>query len=385
MVKLIAVLTLAVIFSLTLNIKVHSRNVIAKVIKDPKPNMVEKEYVELEKLKSISEDLGNGEYLFSPSSLTLGSDDRLYVYDGAQDKIFIFNKELQVLKSFGRKGSGPGEFLGNNLLKMGCYIRMGRDGKLYVYDRFAKKILIFSKEGEYIRDIRFPSWKFYDRFDKPPVDFRGEIFIPVIEEGDISLFNKNFSKIMKLTNEEENLTFLLYGKNLHPKIKIRQKNWLLDITIDSRLLVYFYFSSTLYVVKNEKVQNKFVVRPTDALADYKKRYALLRKKDKTINSSRAGVKMLGPSMLIFFTSFFVDEDDKDVFYLQYPLNETKGIFPLYRLNLAGELMRVFYIEKDKNYIFFPEFQSVKNKIFYSIDDESEGKKVSIYKIKGVKQ
>lgn len=83
-----------------------------EAIKNPKPNMVEKNYVALKKIKTLGVDLGNGEYLFQPFSLAADKDS-IYVYDLLQAKIFKFDLDLKfVKKSFGKVGTRPGEFGG---------------------------------------------------------------------------------------------------------------------------------------------------------------------------------------------------------------------------------------------------------------------------------
>ena len=69
---------ITIIFLLS-SINVYSSDI--KIIKNPKPNMVESNYVQLKKIKTVSADLGRDEFLFNPVSITIDSNCNLFVYD----------------------------------------------------------------------------------------------------------------------------------------------------------------------------------------------------------------------------------------------------------------------------------------------------------------
>ena len=45
-----------------------------------------------------------------------------------------------------------------------------------------------------------------------------------------------------------------------------------------------------------------------------------------------------------FFELFVDEDDDNMFYLQFGENKERGINALYKLSLNGELIKILYVE-----------------------------------------
>lgn len=130
----------------------------AKVIENPKPNLVEKEYRKLTRVGEIPEELGNGEYLFAAHSVAMDKTGTLFIYDNRQAKIYKFDNNLKFLKSFGEKGKGPGEFSGAGLAHM-VYLSVGLDGNLYANDCRAFKVMVFSTEGKYLRDIKYADFK----------------------------------------------------------------------------------------------------------------------------------------------------------------------------------------------------------------------------------
>ena len=81
-----------------------------KVIKNPKPNIIEteKQYVQLEKIKTIDANLENGINIFKPFSISLSNDpDNVYIYDKIQSLSLIFILLMFVLPfAFGIKKPG---------------------------------------------------------------------------------------------------------------------------------------------------------------------------------------------------------------------------------------------------------------------------------------
>jgi hypothetical protein len=66
--------------------------------------------------------------LSQPSDVAVSNDGRIYIVDGVNSKIRIFNQNGQPLAAFGKAGSGNGEF--NNPLG----IDIGRSGRVYIAD-----------------------------------------------------------------------------------------------------------------------------------------------------------------------------------------------------------------------------------------------------------
>lgn len=78
-----------------------------------------------------------------PSDVALGSDDRIYVVDGGNQRVVVFDRNGKYLLSFGRKGSAEGQFKDP--------VGIGTDGKgrVYVADTGNHRIQVFSAEGHF--------------------------------------------------------------------------------------------------------------------------------------------------------------------------------------------------------------------------------------------
>ena len=86
---------------------------------------------------------GDGD-LYWPSSITLDSNDNVYIADDWLNRISIFDKDGGFLDKWGVAGSGDGE------LDKPARIRFDKDDKLYVVDSGNNRIQKFTKDGKFL-------------------------------------------------------------------------------------------------------------------------------------------------------------------------------------------------------------------------------------------
>jgi DNA-binding beta-propeller fold protein YncE len=91
--------------------------------------------------------------LSQPSDVAVSNDGRIYIVDGVNNKIRIFNQNGQPLAAFGKAGSGNGEF--NNPLG----IDIGRSGRVYIADSGNHRVQVFDSDANFITDIKLPQKK----------------------------------------------------------------------------------------------------------------------------------------------------------------------------------------------------------------------------------
>jgi DNA-binding beta-propeller fold protein YncE len=89
--------------------------------------------------------------LNAPSDVSVSKDHRIYVVDGANNKIRIFDKNGKYLSSFGKEGSQNGEF------KFPLGIDIDNSGKVYIADSGNHRLQIFNPDGKFIAKIILPS------------------------------------------------------------------------------------------------------------------------------------------------------------------------------------------------------------------------------------
>jgi hypothetical protein len=86
-------------------------------------------------------------------SFDVDSDGSIYFMNSTARQNFIFEFDINgnFLRSFGRRGQGPGELQSCN------YPRIYGDDKLAVSDAMSKKLLLFEKDGSLFKEISLGS------------------------------------------------------------------------------------------------------------------------------------------------------------------------------------------------------------------------------------
>lgn len=100
---------------------------------------------------SIGDAPGERQDLFRIDDATVAPDGRVVLLDGGDLEIRVYSARGEFLSAIGRKGAGPGEFMGPTTM------RVTEDGRLLVYDRVARRLTTFGpdEEVEVTRPIRY--------------------------------------------------------------------------------------------------------------------------------------------------------------------------------------------------------------------------------------
>src|SRR5436190_5154077 len=111
---------------------------------------------------------GDGPDTFNqPSAVVVAPNGDIFVADGhlgdnSNERIVKFSKDGKFIKTWGKRGTGPGEFDGPHA------IAMDSRGRLFVADRSNNRIQIFDQDGKFFEEWKQfgrPSGIFIDRSD----------------------------------------------------------------------------------------------------------------------------------------------------------------------------------------------------------------------------
>jgi hypothetical protein len=117
------------------------------VVKNPKEPMYEENVFSLEEELSIGEAEGREEYMFSQiRSMAVDDVGRIYVLDARESQVKVFDQNGTYIRSIGKRGQGPGEFI------TPLSISITGQNELVV-DDFRSRLVIFSLEGEFKKNI----------------------------------------------------------------------------------------------------------------------------------------------------------------------------------------------------------------------------------------
>jgi len=109
------------------------------------------------RLRSVTEELriqpdAEDTTLFGETrDFEVGRDGRLYVYDAASHRIFVFGPDGAHRRTIGRQGAGPGEFNQNNGLQL------LPDGRLAQLDSRNARVSFFTAEGDFLESWVIPA------------------------------------------------------------------------------------------------------------------------------------------------------------------------------------------------------------------------------------
>ena len=295
-------------------------------IKDPKPTHVEKNYIDLVKVHTISPDIDDKNFMGRPMELVVDSKGKIFVYDNIVNRLFIFDKNFKFLRRILNIGEGPGEIKKG---RSGKHIYMAPDDRLYVSDFFSRKMILFANNGDYIKDIKMPLFQVKETY--PVVDQKNNYyFLQTSGNSLIDVLNSNFEKMYSLIDRKEMLRFIV----MKPDDDIKYfslpgtRSVRYDILSNDGLIVYLTQPSTAFIFEKDKLVKRFDIHPKTAIELYKKRLDILLKTHKKNTYSW------------LFNYLFLDKDDEKFFYTGTIYDEEKGCI-LYKFDLPGNLVAVY--------------------------------------------
>jgi len=119
--------------------------------------------------------LGNWQFVIklsemqSPCAVAVDNSEKVYIADSMDSKIRIFDKSGHLLKTFGGKGTGRGEFT-----SIPNGIAIGAQNKIYVADTDGYRIQVFDENGHYLT--------FFGKYGNKPGEFRSPYSLAIHEE-----------------------------------------------------------------------------------------------------------------------------------------------------------------------------------------------------------
>jgi DNA-binding beta-propeller fold protein YncE len=133
-------------------------------------------------------------YPFSrPVGLAIGQQDRLYVADGGNHRIQVFDSTGQFLMTWGEEGSGKGQFKFSHAGDTDGGMAVDAQGNVYVADSYNFRIQKFTSDGEFLA-----AWGSKgdgdSQFRRPydlAIDSQGNIYVIDDYRNDIQKFDSN--------------------------------------------------------------------------------------------------------------------------------------------------------------------------------------------------
>lgn len=337
------------------------------LLKNIKPTHIESvdKYVPLELVKVIEDEIDDENFFAKPMTVVPGDDGSFFVYDMLLLKIFKFDEDFELAKVFLNKGQGPSEIQKKTDGINKIYFT--KNGFLTVAAPFNKKIIVFDRNGNYVKSIRMP-FPGNIRFS-PVLDAEGNIYTISGSNPGIDVLDKNAMYKYTLLNHEDYRYYINHKPDLDKNIIETGKgiesthiNTAYDILENGRLVIYVKNSSTIHLFNGNKLHKKFNVWPKKAMGRHQ---ASIKKLEKRLNSKNFEINL--------FDHFFVDKDNNTNLYLSgsYQEREKKKVGMIYNIDLNGNLICVYFADRRVR------FHAKGNNYFYGLYKGN----VLVYKIK----
>ncbi len=118
---------------------------------------IEPEFEEVYRVGSL--DGAEWEVFSRVSAVGFSQSGDLYVMDDQGGRIVLVSREGEFVREFGRLGDGPGEFAANTNTAIGFTVL--RDGRTVVFDAGHSAFQVFAPNGEFERSVRMPGSSIY--------------------------------------------------------------------------------------------------------------------------------------------------------------------------------------------------------------------------------
>jgi len=165
------------------------------VVKNPSEPLNPELNIIFEEEITIGVEEGDENYMFG-NQIFLNTDDdgNIYVIDQNRRTVRKYDSDGNFLQSIGRPGQGPGEF------QYMSVVRFTSEGNIYLNDLKTQRLSFFSKEGDYLKGVKFPK-----RFERVVINAKGFYIAMSVDNVELGkgkkwdyfygLFDENFNLI----------------------------------------------------------------------------------------------------------------------------------------------------------------------------------------------
>lgn len=270
----------------------------------------------------IGKSNGDENYIFSDlRSIQVDTEGNIFALDSKEGKIKVFDKDGKHLRTFGKKGPGPGEW------QVPSRMHLTPDGRLVILDTGNNRIAFYSPQGESLSEISTARWQFLQL----RVDSRSYIYAD-----NLNFNNKGVSQ--KLLKFDPGLNLLAtvaenQGDMKLPRINIMTDRFAYDL-IPGNQLAWAY--TTKYEIQIMNLDGKMIRK---IVKDYEP-IGITERDKREIIEERYGEEGPPQGIILEFPAHFypiysIVGDEKGQLYICTHEKDSKGNYVIDVFNNEG--------------------------------------------------
>lgn len=289
------------------------------IIKNPKEPIYGEDVFSLEEDLTLGKKEGSKDYLFERiRNIDIDKNDNIYVLDYRAVQIKIFDKNGELVRTFGREGQGPGE------MQNPFFMQVTHKEEVMVYDPGTRRLLFFSMEGKYLRQTSIAKIAYPILPIK--LDSRGELtaFLappPPLGGEEIKKFDSNLDVLMMIYKTEKDDSYLRRER------KAWQPDLLCAVTPNDNIVWAYPKKYEFHVLNPEGKLIRKIIKdhdPMNVTKEDKERY-MERYELSLSRLPRSRSKIIFPNHFPAFNDISVDEEGR-VFLRTYERVKDKENF-----------------------------------------------------------
>jgi hypothetical protein len=326
--------------------------------KEPVPLKGQPSKLTLKEDLTIGKDTEDLNYIFSGlQHVQVDEEEYIYAADWKETEIRVYDKNGKHVRSFGRKGQGPGE------IGLPFYLGIYQGNKIVVHDQANAKLIFYSREGELLKEIPMGKYRFVTRFK---VDSEGNFYAisRTFDEAETTFELKKFSPSF-----EPLATFASIEVTRTPRVVPAFSPALfVQMTRDENPVWIDFLKYELTVMNREGKALRRIIKDWDPVKITEADEKRLIQQTWGDRGIRPGYKFDVPKHFPPAQTFYVDDEDRIYVRTYDYINKDGGQFVRYDVfNSEGRYIAKFYHPRAET------FQAVrKNKLYVRVEEEVYG-------------
>jgi hypothetical protein len=326
--------------------------------KEPVPQPGQPSKLTLKEDFTIGKDTEDLNYIFSGlQHVQVDEEEYIYAADWKETEIRVYDKNGKHIRSFGRKGQGPGE------IGLPFYLGIYQGNKVAVHDQGNGKLIFYSREGELLKEVPMGIYRFIRRFK---VDSESNFYAisRTADEAKITFglmkFSPSFDPLATFASVEVKRTPRVVPAFLPARF--------IQLTRDERLIWIDFLKYELTLMNSDGKPLRRIIKDFDPGKITKPDEEKLIQQTWGDRGIRPGYKFDIPKHFPPAQTFYLDDEDR-IYVRTYDYLDKAGV-RVVRYDVfdpEGHYMAKFYHPRAET------FQAIrKNKLYVRVEEEVYG-------------